>query len=428
MNQLVLAAVFLAAGAARADTLPEKLDLDTALKLFHEHGFDLLIADAQSDMAAGDVEAAEASPNPALSLGYGASFTLHCTDPAGCPRPPSAFSVQLSDQAAISDALSGKRGLRGDVARAALRAAKLSRGDADRQLSFQVKTQFARLVFAQSALRFARETAAANAVMLDKAQKQRDADKIQRPDLLRVRVTKLESDQAVDVAEQAVAKARTNLAFLLGVRTNAPALTAIESGLEHFRPLAIDREQLIAQAMASRPDLAAQREQIAAADKSVALANRNRVPDLALSLGYAQQGTTEQAISPPTFSIGLSFALPLLYRQQGEIHHARANELAQTVAAQKLEASIENDVDTAYADYLAAQRLVQRMEGGGLLEAAHQAKDDIELLYEKGSAQLTDYLLALATYIATDVEYLTDLEAYWTAVFELELAVGKTLR
>jgi hypothetical protein len=38
------------------------------------------------------------------------------------------------------------------------------------------------------------------------------------------------------------------------------------------------------------------------------------------------------------------------------------------------------------------------------------------------------YLVALATYIATSVEYLGDVASYWTAVFELEQAVGRDLR
>jgi cobalt-zinc-cadmium efflux system outer membrane protein len=39
-----------------------------------------------------------------------------------------------------------------------------------------------------------------------------------------------------------------------------------------------------------------------------------------------------------------------------------------------------------------------------------------------------DYLDAQRTYIATNVEYLQDLTNYWTAVFQVEQAVGTELR
>ncbi len=427
----------IARGPARADDsapqLPAKMSLAQALARFHEHGLDLLIAEATIESAEGDVTAANAIPNPSLSLGYGPyAFYFRCTNPAGCSRPPSSLSVEITDQAAIADTLSGKRRLRVDVASAALRAAKLGRADAERTLVFQVESQFEQLLLAQNALKFAEDTAEANALMLEKAEKQREADKIQRPDLLRVKVAKLESDQAVDQAQQGLRKARAELAFLLGVRTAVPDFTVEEPQLEHYalpgKLASSTHDALLADAFAGRPDLRAQEARLASAEAALALAKRQRFPDITLSLGYTQQGTTDQASSPPTFAIGLSAPIPVLYRQQGEIHKAEAEVKTQRLEVDKLRATIVNDFEAAYADFTASQALVKRMEDGTLLETARQAKDDVKLLYEKGGAQLVDYLVALSTYISTNVEYLNDIAGYWTAVFELEQAVGRSLR
>jgi cobalt-zinc-cadmium efflux system outer membrane protein len=62
------------------------------------------------------------------------------------------------------------------------------------------------------------------------------------------------------------------------------------------------------------------------------------------------------------------------------------------------------------------------------LESAKAALDITRLQYDKGAASLSDFLLALQTYIATKVEYFGDLTNYWTAVFQLEEAVGTNLR
>jgi cobalt-zinc-cadmium efflux system outer membrane protein len=427
----------LIASPARAEDagppLPAKLTLRQALDIFRAHGLDLLIAEAAVQGAEGDVTAAGAIPNPSLAVSYGPyAFYYSCTNPAGCARPPSSVNVEITDQAAIEDTLSGKRRLRVDVASSALRAARLDRANADRTLVFQVKAQFEQVLLAQNALQFAKDTAEANALMLDKAEKQREADKIQRPDLARVKVAKLESDQAVDQAQQGLRKARVELAFLLGVRTSVPDFVAVEPELEHYSlpaPLAsATHDALLAQAFAARPDLQAQAAQLASAEAALALAKRQRFPDITLSFGYSQQGTTDQASSPPTFAIGLSAPIPLLYQQQGEIHKAEANTRTQRLQVEKLRATVVNDFETAYADFQTSQALVQRMEQGALLETARQAKDDVKLLYEKGGAQLVDYLVALSTYISTNVEYFNDVAGYWTAVFELEQAVGKDLR
>jgi cobalt-zinc-cadmium efflux system outer membrane protein len=432
-----LTCVVLASSVARASAddaapqIPGALGLAQALTIFRGHGLDLLIADANIASAEGDVTAAGALNNPTLSVSYGPSFYYSCANAAGCPRPPGALAVQVSDQAVIEDVVSGKRRLRGDVARAALEAAKLGRRDAERTLVFQVKAQFAQLLLAQNTLKFAQDTADANALMLDKTEKQRQADKIQRPDLLRVKVAKLESDQAVDQARLAVPRARTALAFLLGARAGIPEFVAVAPELEHYGVpaslAALDHDALLAQAYASRPDLAAQQAMVTSATAGSALARRQRFPDISLSLGYSQQGTTDTAASPPTVTLGLSAAIPVFYRQAGEIQRADANARTQALQVEKLRAQIRNDFELAYAEVLAAQALVRRMEDGQLLATARQAKDDIQLLYEKGSAQLTDYLLALATYITTNIEYLNDVAGYWTALFELEQALGKEL-
>ena len=52
----------------------------------------------------------------------------------------------------------------------------------------------------------------------------------------------------------------------------------------------------------------------------------------------------------------------------------------------------------------------------------------MSLQYQKGAASLLEYLDANRTFIATMVEYLQDLTNYWTAVYQLEAAIGMELR
>jgi cobalt-zinc-cadmium efflux system outer membrane protein len=159
----------------------------------------------------------------------------------------------------------------------------------------------------------------------------------------------------------------------------------------------------------------------------VALSKRQRFPDVALSLQYTQEGTGQDAVTPPTATLGLSLPLPLYYQQQGEIAKAEADRRSWWLQEARLEAQVSADVWSAHAVFTAAQRMVDRMETR-LLGRARLARDLVQIQYRKGAASLLDYLDAERTYIAAQVEYLNDLTAYWTAVFQLEQAVGTSLR
>jgi cobalt-zinc-cadmium efflux system outer membrane protein len=425
--------LLLAAAPARAaeaspppPAIPARLDLAEALRLFRERGLDLLIAEAAVAGAEADVRAAGAVPNPALNGSVGKSW--HC---GTSPCSALAYGAGLSDQAALSDVLSGKRGLRLDVARAALAAARLSRADAERTLAFQVKQQFLAVLIGRQALQYLREAETATREMLSLTEVRFKAGAISEADVARVEVLKLEAEQGVETAVQAERQAKVALAILLGVRGVLPEFEAEEPGLLHAAPLPrLDGAALAAlldEARRNRPDLQAASFQLLRAEAAVALARRHVFPDVALSLGYAQEGSGAGAVAPPTGTVGLSFPLPLLYQQQGEIAKAEADQAAQTAARTRAEAQVAADVQAAHAAYASSRRMVERMEAR-LLDRARTARDLVQIQYRKGAASLLDYLDAERTYVSTQVEYLNDLTAFWTAVFQLEQAMGSSLR
>jgi cobalt-zinc-cadmium efflux system outer membrane protein len=425
------------AEAAPSPALREPLTLDAALVLLRERGLDVLAADAAVAGAEGDLRTAGAVANPTLSGSYGRSHPYgHCVDAAGNATPcellpDAALAVGLSDNAALSDAISGKRGLRKDVAHAALAAARLQRDDALRNLEAQVKTAFVQVVAARATLVFTEDVAAAQARTVTLSKARLDAGSISEADLARIETARLEADQAVDQARAQLRGAKVALAFLLGVRGAVPDYDVVAGPYERAAaPAGLEgasRDTLVARALEKRPDVVAARRGQDRADSALALARRQRVPDVTLSLNYTQQGTTNQAITPPTFTAGLSLPLPIFDQQQGPIARAEADRRAQELAVAKAEATVTSDVEAAWASYVAARALVNRMEGR-LLERAQTARDLVEVQYKKGAASLLDLLDAERTFIATRIEYLQDVAGYWGAVFRLEQATGESLR
>jgi cobalt-zinc-cadmium efflux system outer membrane protein len=427
------------AAPARADgtvppalEMPPELSMADALRLFRSQGLDLLIAEAAVRSAEGDVKIAGAVPNPIGSVGYGHTINYN---PAGCAQcSENYWSFGLSDSAAIEDALSGKRGLRLKVARNALAAARLSRADAQRNLEFQVKAAYLQVAQAVLAYRFAKEIADSNEKTFELFQARYRGGAINEGDLARIETQKLESDQLLDNDVQALRQSRLALAFLVGVRGVVSDFDVDTKVLTFAAPPALasaTEDGLLRTAIDHRPDLGAAGYQRASAAASIELARRQRVPDIALSLTYSQLGTggnqTEGALSPPQLTVGISAPLPVFYQMQGEVRKAEAEYDTNSLGQAKTTVQVVNDVSVAFAAYRASAQLVQRMEGGGLLKSAKTARDITRLQFEKGAAGLTDFLDAQRAYIATNVEYIQDVTNYWTAVFQLEQAVGMEL-
>ena len=86
-----------------------------------------------------------------------------------------------------------------------------------------------------------------------------------------------------------------------------------------------------------------------------------------------------------------------------------------------------SDVEAAFAGFVTARTLVERMEST-LLARARKARDITEIQYKAGSATLIDFLDSERTFIQTNTEYFTDLANYWTAVFQMEAAVGSEVQ
>ena len=405
--------------------LPPVLTMDDALRIFRERGFDLLIAEAQIAAAEGDATAARAFANPQLSASAGRSFDY---DPRACPGcSATAWSIGLTDPSALSDLISGKRGLRIEVARAALAAAKRSRDDALRTLSLQVRQAVLDGALQQSQLALARELAESTERTRALDERRLRSGAVSEAELARAEVAALQAQQVVDLTEQALIAARLQIAFLLGVRDPAPEEFTIDPAFfDRALPEAGPALDLLArEALESRPDLLAASAQAARAEAALALARRQRVPDVALSAQYAQEGSGQNALQPPTLVFGAQLPLPIFYRQAGEIARAEADLRAQRIQQEKLRAQALIEVQQASAAVEANRRLVQRLRTR-LLGRARRVRDLVQVQYEKGAASLLELLDAQRTWAQVHADYLRDVRDFWLSVFRLDAAVGRT--
>jgi cobalt-zinc-cadmium efflux system outer membrane protein len=405
--------------------VPSHLRLSDALRLFREHGLDLILAEAAVEGARGDTLLASAAPNPSFSGGVGRSFA--CAQGTDCSAL--AWSVGISDGSAVFDSLSGKRGLRKNTASLALEVARQGESDARRTLEGLLRQSYLQTVAARQALATQKEAQETLGRLADLIRARYQHGAISEVDVLKVETEKLTADQQVERSARDLEAAKAQLAFMLGARGRVPVFEVDTELPGYLIPSALQGatvDSLLDVARKQRPDLAGAKFNRDRAEASVRSSQRLRFPDIEMSAGVSGQGSGFGAINPPTFSFGLTLTPPIFNRYEGEIVKSKADLLAQKAQLAKTEAQVLNDVQTAFTQFKSARSRVERAERE-LLEHAKHTRDLVQLQYQKGAASLLEYLDAQRILISTKLDYEGDLSDYWLAVVLIGQSVGVEL-
>lgn len=404
------------------------LSLTEAVTLAKTRGFDVLVAKAGERGAEADVRSSGPLPNPTLSAYYGRVFNYSPDVPGcdGCSR--NYYFAELSDEGLVEGLLSRKRALREAVAKRALEAAKFGRADAERVLVAEAKIQYLQAAAARALLEFAMEVATSleESVKINRVRYPRIIDE---GELLRVEQESLRAVQGVERARRAYRQEQIDLAVVIGMMGEMPEIEVDESVLRFRVPEALasaDKASLLRIALENRPDRKRAQAVEAQGEAAIALAKRNRVPDMSLHLQYQQAGIGQSAVQPPTLALGVQLPLPVFYQQQGEVGRAEADRDAATIERRRLEATVSADIESAYNAFVTARSIVSRYENA-LLDRARRALDITRIQFDAGSATLMDLLDAQRAWVSINSDYNGELVNYWTAIFSLEQAVGKEL-
>jgi cobalt-zinc-cadmium efflux system outer membrane protein len=221
--------------------------------------------------------------------------------------------------------------------------------------------------------------------------------------------------------------AQAQLALLVGVRGAIPDFDVDRAALAYRVPAPLvtaTENSLYAIARQHRPEIAEWKASIVHGDEALSLERRKVFPDVALS-GFLTGG---QNISDDKVAGGgVSFNLPILYQQQGEIRRAEGDFANAQIQARRADAQIAADVSLAWAQLATARTQVERMTGGEL-DAETRQRDILQLKFDAGALDLNDFLDAQRTYLAVQLNYLQLVASFWNAVFALERATGTDLR
>jgi cobalt-zinc-cadmium efflux system outer membrane protein len=313
----------------------------------------------------------------------------------------------------------GKRRRRLDSARAASRVSEFELADVRRQVVFQVKKAYTDALTALAALQLAEQNLK-TLNDLERLQRLRaEKGDISELELLRIQVQQYAFQRDATDARQALNAAKVALRAVVGPDRVADEFEVV--GELAFRDFEYTRTDLYRLTVASRPDIRAAEAAREKARADQNLARANAWWDVTPQLEYKRTDTNEQ-----TVGFGVSMPLRIFDRNQGEIARTRAETSRVDAVREAVANQALSEVDTVYSALLAEREKLIALRDT-YLPKAQKARETVEFAYRRGGASLIDFLDAERTYRETSLEHLRSLGNYWTAVYQLEAAVGGAL-
>jgi outer membrane protein, heavy metal efflux system len=393
----------------------DRLTIEQAVTMALDKNLSLLAERYNVPVADAKIITAGLRPNPVFSAGLDYQDILgtgfNDTNGAG----PSEFNVRTD----FTLEGGGKRHRRVEVAQAARSVTQLQLLNATRQVVFDVQSAFIDVQLAKENVALAEANAKAWSAIVEVNSARVKAGDLAQVELLRTRLAALQSQNLVRQAELRLHTASNRLQLLLG---------HMAASLDVAGPLRRDQQPILLDdvrdlALKLRPDLEAQRRDQLRAQAEIDLQLANAKIDYTVGTQYHRQYDNAKGNAMGFF---FSVPLPVFNRNQGEIERARQERRQVEARTKALEASIRNEIDTAYQQYLTARGLLENIEKD-MLGQARQVREITEYSYRRGEASLIELLDAQRAFNDTMQSYNEARAEFARSLFLIDSTSGKTV-
>ncbi|MGH9927725.1 MAG: TolC family protein [Pyrinomonadaceae bacterium] len=384
---------------------------------------DLLAARQRLAIAQGRLVQAGLRPNPTLESEYGTPRFL-------------GGEFELTSSVGISQVfeMGGKRTKRVAVARLELAQTRSEVLALERQFAAGVRASYARAIAAGRQLDALDRLIAANEELVRVTN-----ERLNQGDVapLEVNLVRVETDRlrAQVIRTRAELEGEIiSLRALVGLDINEPLRIA---PLPERPPrLDISVAELTDIALRERPDLQAARLAEELGTARIRLAEAQRTPNIAGSARFVRDrqivdlpqrlGSGSIPNTDNSLVFGLAVDLPIFNRNQGEI----ASAVGERVQAQRqrefLEATIKRDIALAYRRYRAAAEAVV-LYATQIIPNSEKNLQSVRAAYGLGEFSVFDVVNEQRRLIESETGYNEALRDYYSALAELERALGTTL-
>jgi cobalt-zinc-cadmium efflux system outer membrane protein len=353
----------------------------------------------------------------------------------------------------------GKRELRTAQADFQLKASEAQMLDAVRTQLFQLRQAFATAMLARENLRLAQVTQEQYEHTERLTQVKVTSGDLPGVELYRIRAGRLQYEQTVLQARTSYEHAASDVLNLLGARVEqvapppqvmaqlsdegAGAVAQVQNvsqigggdqssqplggvplevvGTLDDRPVLQNLAELREIALAERPDVIAARNTLEAAGRGSLLAQAQRKRDLDIAYEYQRVGDDHTA--------GVVVQIPLFVYNNYQAAITQANAQRRTAEALLRQAELQaiTDVEKAYQAYESSRRLVDLYNSQNLTQV-EKLRNISSYSFREGAVSLFELLDAQRTYNQAIVAYNQARTDYQISLWQLEQAVGRSLR
>jgi len=360
-------------------------------------------------------------PNPGIGLSSdGLQLAPHATPGLGSHWLP-LTGVQLVPSINYLHERERKRELRLQSAEEGTQIAGSQHEDLERNLLFDLRSQFVQTLQAKAVLELAKVDLAYYDKIIEISRSRYKAGDIAQIDLDRIELLRVQYEVEIQAAIVNLRTSKIQLLQLLNERTPVEQFDVTGpfdfsdqlKPLEDFRQIALDE----------RPDLRAALESMQQAQTNHKLAVANGSADPTFSTWYSYNPAFNNPFGRYTLGASVNVPLRIFDRNQGEkqrtlIDIDRNKELIETARAQ-----VFSDVDSAYEQVESNVALLRPYKAQYKAQAL-RVRDTVTYSYEHGGASLMEFLNAQSDYRAVQLAYLQLIGSYLTAAGQLNLAVG----
>ncbi|MGA3070666.1 MAG: TolC family protein [Terracidiphilus sp.] len=315
-----------------------------------------------------------------------------------------------------------KRELRLESAKEGTQIAGSQHEDLERNLLFDLRSQFVQTLEAKAVLELAKaDLAYYDNIIKISRDRFHDGD-LAQIDLDRIELLRVQYEAEIQAAIVDLRTSKIQLLQLLDDRTPVEQFDVIGpfdfsnelKPLDDFRQIALD----------ARPDLRAALESIQQAQTNHKLAIANGSADPTFATWYSYNPAFNNNFGRYTLGASVNVPLRVFDRNQGEkqrteIDIGRDKELTEAAREQ-----VFSDVDSAYAQVESSLALLKPYKAQ-YNEQALRVRDTVTYSYQHGGASLMDFLNAQSDFRAVQLAYAQLIGSYLTAAGQLNLAVGR---
>ncbi len=401
---------------------PDGLTLDQAIDRLVKKNLNLLSLQYEIPMAQADILTAGLRNNPifyadAQLVPYG-----HYSNAR--PGGDTQYDVNVTQPIDVWR----KRRARTIVAQRAKRATEAQFQDAVRVQIDNLYTAYVDVLAARLTLKLNNLYAVGLRKLLKLNEDLRGAGFIKPADVLAIKARLELSELQIREATQALAKTLRSLGRLLDLPHAEADQIQPRDAVSNLMALPTTEQALVETGLNARPDLLATRMGLLRAEADVVYARTQRFSDVYLLYQpYTFQNNSWQGLkSAYSYAFGVTVALPLYNRNQGNILRSRLNADQSKVELADQEKQIIFDVEEAVREYELSRNSVIEFRRE-VLPASFEVKEAAYKRWQGGETSALEYLEAQQEYNGVVRQYSDALVRHRRAMLDLNTAVGSRI-